>query len=441
MEISARIDALPKVLVIGSCEGYLPLLQQALPLRGCQVLTALVSTSSSSSSSSSASTNLISVEEIEKLAPSSNAGSLRVVIATDCTGANTSASLAPIELAAYALVRKCAAAFEQCVVLVDKHDVEVFIGGAGVAGQEAAGEGRMSSSPPFFSFSLDRRRELAAKAFLACSERDKRLFEKLTISKRVLVIGGGGREHAIAVSLAKSEQVGQVLVCPGNGGTGSAGGKISNLTSVSADDKDNILSYARQEGIALVVVGPEKPLCDGLVDVLEAGGVPCFGPSQRASMLEASKAWSKDFMERNGIPTAVYKTFTDFEQAKSFLQSTSLKRVVVKASGLAAGKGVLMPTSMDEAIDACKQIMVDKVFGDAGGEVVVEEFLQGEEVSLLAFSDGVTAIGMPGAQDHKRVFDNDQGPNTGGMGAYAPTPLLTPALRRKCMAIVQVRGF
>lgn len=254
---------------------------------------------------------------------------------------------------------------------------------------------------------------------------------------KVLVVGGGGREHAIALCVAKSARVGEVLVAPGNGGTALAGGKIRNVTV--AGDNASLVAFAVKEKVGLVVVGPEQPLVDGLTSAMETACVQCFGPSASAARLEASKAFSKDFMQRHQLPTAAYRNFTDFEQAKSYLESLrGQQRVVVKASGLAAGKGVLLPDTIDEAIEAVRSILVDRVFGAvACSEVVVEEFLEGEELSLLAFCDGRVAVPMPGAQDHKRVFDNDQGPNTGGMGAYAPAPILTPRLLERCMTVMQ----
>jgi phosphoribosylamine--glycine ligase len=251
----------------------------------------------------------------------------------------------------------------------------------------------------------------------------------------VLVVGSGGREHAIAYKMAESNIVEKVFVAPGNGGTAVAGGKISNV-SIDSIDIAGLVTFARDNKISLVAVGPEQPLVDGLSDAFAKIGIPCFGPSALAARIEASKAWSKDFMARNGIRTARYKNFTNFDDAKAYLNGIDF-RVVVKASGLAAGKGVILPNSKDEAIEAARKIMLDSSFGSAGSEVVVEEYLEGEEISLLAFCDGKTAVGMPGAQDHKRIFDHDMGPNTGGMGAYAPAPLLAAELRTQCMEMVQ----
>lgn len=242
----------------------------------------------------------------------------------------------------------------------------------------------------------------------------------------ILVIGRGGREHALAWKLAQSSRVGRVFVAPGNGGTAQAGGKISNVP-LQEDDFAGLIDFARQEQAALTVVGPEAPLSDGIVDAFSAAGLRCFGPTQSTAQLEGSKAFAKDFMDRHGIPTARYATFTDFEPALSHLRQAGYP-VVIKASGLAAGKGVIVPAAQAEAEAALRQIMVERAFGAAGDEVVIEERLAGQEASVLAFCDGYTVVPMPPAQDHKPVFDGDQGPNTGGMGAYAPAPLVSPAL-------------
>jgi len=251
----------------------------------------------------------------------------------------------------------------------------------------------------------------------------------------VMVVGGGGREHAIALKLAESPQVGKVLVAPGNGGTAASGGKLVNL-KVNVKDKPAVVAAAKSNRVKLVVVGPEDPLADGLCDDMMAAGVPCFGPSAGAAMLEVSKAFSKDFMARHNLRTARYATFTDADAAKAHIKSIDY-RVVVKASGLAAGKGVLLPTNQKQTLAAIDQVMVKKEFGAAGDEVVLEEFLEGQEASLLAFCDGKTVVGMPAAQDHKRALDGDKGLNTGGMGAYAPAPALTPELRADAISMMQ----
>ncbi len=245
-------------------------------------------------------------------------------------------------------------------------------------------------------------------------------------SRTILVIGRGGREHALAWKLAQSPQVGRVLVAPGNGGTALAGGKIANVDLQESDFR-GLIDFATGNGVTLTVVGPEAPLAEGIVDAFQAAGLRCFGPSRAAAQIEASKAFAKDFMVRHGIPTARHATFTDFAAALDHLRRVDYP-VVLKASGLAAGKGVILPASLGEAEAALRQIMLDREFGAAGDEVVIEERLAGPEASVLAFSDGRTVALMPTAQDHKRVFDDDQGPNTGGMGAYAPAPLMTPDL-------------
>ena len=243
----------------------------------------------------------------------------------------------------------------------------------------------------------------------------------------LLVIGRGGREHALAWKLAQSPRVERVWVAPGNGGTARAGGKIANA-ALQESDFGALIDFARHHGVTLTVVGPEAPLAEGVVDAFQAAGLRCFGPSRAAAQIEASKAFAKDFMARHGIPTARHATFSDFDAALARLRQVDYP-VVLKASGLAAGKGVILPASRAKAEAALRQIVVAREFGAAGDEVVIEERLAGPEASVLAFSDGRTVAVMPAAQDHKRVFDGDQGPNTGGMGAYAPAPLMTTELR------------
>lgn len=197
------------------------------------------------------------------------------------------------------------------------------------------------------------------------------------------------------------------------------------------------LSYQIALQINLVVPGPDQQLVDGIEEVFRRAGIPCFGPSPEAARLEGSKAYSKDFMARYNIPTARYATFTSFDEAKNHVESVDYQ-VVLKASGLALGKGVLLPTTKEEAIQGLREIMVTKAFGDAGSEVVIEEFLQGQELSVLAFCDGYTALPLPAAQDHKRIGENDTGPNTGGMGTYSPSPIATPELQKRIMDQVLV---
>ncbi|CAO2632383.1 Trifunctional purine biosynthetic protein adenosine-3 [Lemmus lemmus] len=240
------------------------------------------------------------------------------------------------------------------------------------------------------------------------------------MAARVLVIGSGGREHTLAWKLAQSLHVKQVLVAPGNAGT-ACSGKISNA-AVSVDDHAVLAQFCKDEKIEFVVVGPEAPLAAGIVGDLTCAGVRCFGPTAQAAQLESSKKFAKEFMDRHGIPTAQWRAFTKPEDACSFIMSANFPALVVKASGLAAGKGVIVAKSKEEACKAVQEIMQEKSFGAAGETVVVEELLDGEEVSCLCFTDGKTVAPMPPAQDHKRLLDGDEGPNTGGMGAYCPTP-------------------
>uniref|UniRef100_A0A8D3BTA4 Trifunctional purine biosynthetic protein adenosine-3 n=1 Tax=Scophthalmus maximus TaxID=52904 RepID=A0A8D3BTA4_SCOMX len=246
------------------------------------------------------------------------------------------------------------------------------------------------------------------------------------MAERVLVVGGGGREHALAWKLAQSPQIQQVLVAPGNAGTFSCG-KISN-SEVSVSNHAILAQFCKDHHVGLVVVGPEVPLAAGIVDDLTAAGVQCFGPSSKAAQLEASKSFSKAFMERHGIATARYGSFTDPQEACNYIRTANFPALVVKASGLAAGKGVIVARDQDMACQAVMDIMKDRAFGAAGDTVVVEELLEGEEVSCLCFSDGSSVSPMPPAQDHKRLQDGDLGPNTGGMGAYCPTPQVLLAL-------------
>ncbi|KAJ8124687.1 hypothetical protein O1611_g8951 [Lasiodiplodia mahajangana] len=243
---------------------------------------------------------------------------------------------------------------------------------------------------------------------------------------RVLLIGNGGREHAIAWKLSQSSLVESIIAVPGNGGTATCS-KTTNNTSVSAEDFPALLDVARKNNINFVVPGPEAPLVAGAVDFFEDAGIKCFGPSKAAAHMEGSKTFSKDFMKKHKIPTAAYENFSDYEKARQYLDSVQ-HDVVIKASGLAAGKGVIIPTTKDEAHRALKDIMQDKEFGSAGDEVVIEEFLTGDELSILTFSDGYTIKSLPPAQDHKRIGEGDTGLNTGGMGCYAPTNIATPEL-------------
>ncbi|RDA88486.1 hypothetical protein CP532_6597 [Ophiocordyceps camponoti-leonardi (nom. inval.)] len=250
----------------------------------------------------------------------------------------------------------------------------------------------------------------------------------MTPPLRILLIGSGGREDALAWKLSQSPSVEAIYAIPGNGGT-AACRKTTNITSVSADNFPALVEFARANGVNLVIPGPEAPLVSGIEAFFQDAMIPFFGPSEEAAQLEGSKTYSKNFMRRHGIPTAAYENFTDFAAATAYVDQTACK-LVIKASGLAAGKGVILPQSKEEAKDALRRIMVDKEFGDAGDEVVIEEFLVGEELSVLTFSDGSTRRSLPLAQDHKRALDGDLGPNTGGMGCYAPTNIATEELIR-----------
>ena len=242
----------------------------------------------------------------------------------------------------------------------------------------------------------------------------------------ILIVGSGGREHALAWKVAQSPRLAQLYVAPGNAGT-ALQNQLAHIENVDLrpEDSPSLAAFCREKKISLAIIGPEAPLAAGLADVLRADGVLVFGPSGAAAQIEASKAFAKGFMVRQGLPTARYAAFTDFYEAVGYLLQVDYP-VVIKASGLAAGKGVILPTCSDEAEAVLHQIMLDREFGSAGEEVIIEERLTGEEVSLLAFTDGTTVRPMPPAQDHKRLLDGDQGPNTGGMGAYAPAPLCPP---------------
>ena len=243
---------------------------------------------------------------------------------------------------------------------------------------------------------------------------------------RVLVIGGGGREHALAWKITQSPKVTQVFCAPGNAGTAV----IAKNVSIPADHIDQLLQFAQENEIGLTVVGPEQPLVMGIVDRFQEKGLRIFGPSARAAELEGSKAFSKNIMKKYDLLTAKYETFTSHEKAILYVDKEN-GPIVVKASGLAAGKGVILCRNAEEGRNAVDTIMKDKSFGSAGDEVVIEEFLEGQEVSVLAFTDGNTVLLMDSAQDHKAALDGDQGPNTGGMGAYSPAPVFTDLIRQK----------
>jgi phosphoribosylamine--glycine ligase len=249
---------------------------------------------------------------------------------------------------------------------------------------------------------------------------------------KVLVIGGGGREHALAWKLKQSEGVEQVFVAPGNAGTA----RDAQLTNLAITDKVALREWVQANGIALTVVGPEAPLAAGVVDEFRAHGLSIFGPTQKAAQLESSKAFSKAFMQRHGIPTAEYQTFTDPVLAHAYVDAKGAP-IVVKADGLAAGKGVVVAMSPAEAHEAIDFMLLDNTLGvahnEGGARVVIEEFLEGEEASFIVLCDGVNALPLATSQDHKRLLDADQGPNTGGMGAYSPAPVVTPAVHQRAM--------
>ena len=247
---------------------------------------------------------------------------------------------------------------------------------------------------------------------------------------KVLVIGSGGREHALAWKLAQSPRVTEVLVAPGNAGTATEA-RCRNVP-VKVTDIDGLLALARDEGVSLTVVGPEVPLVAGVVDRFRAAGLRIFGPTAAAAQLEGSKAFAKDFLARHGIPTAFYAVHTDVDAALAYIRSKGAP-IVVKADGLAAGKGVIVAMSLEEAEDAVRDMLSGNAFGDAGARVVIEEFLEGEEASFISMVDGRTALPMATSQDHKRVGDGDTGPNTGGMGAYSPAPVVTPEVHARVM--------
>ena len=245
----------------------------------------------------------------------------------------------------------------------------------------------------------------------------------------VLVVGSGGREHALCWGIAKSPMCRQLYCAPGNAGIA----RIANCVDIAADDIASIVAFARQKPIDLVVVGPEKPLVAGLVDRLKEAGIRVFGPTAAAAQIEGSKGFMKELCSRCNIPTAAYGRFDEPEAAKEFIHRHG-SPIVVKADGLAAGKGVTVCRNDNEAFAAIDHIMIEGAFGEAGAQVLIEDFMLGEEASFFALVDGVTAIPLASAQDHKPAFDGDHGPNTGGMGAYSPAPIITPALSRQIMA-------
>jgi phosphoribosylamine--glycine ligase len=240
---------------------------------------------------------------------------------------------------------------------------------------------------------------------------------------RILVIGRGGREHAIVWALGKSPKVTKLFCAPGNGGIAG----LAECVPIGELEFEKIAAFAKEQKIDLVVVGPDDPLSEGIVDYLEERGILTWGPRKNAAIIEGSKVFMKQLLKKYNIPTAAYETFEDYETARDYLRSQKAP-IVIKADGLAAGKGVIVARTMDEAEKALKDIMVEKVFGASGNRVVIEEFLQGQEMSLLAFVDGSVVRPMVPSQDHKPVFDNDEGPNTGGMGTYSPVPHIPQAI-------------
>ncbi|SFE67633.1 phosphoribosylamine--glycine ligase [Paenibacillus algorifonticola] len=234
---------------------------------------------------------------------------------------------------------------------------------------------------------------------------------------RILVVGGGGREHAIVWALKKSEKVRNIYCAPGNAGIA----QLAECVPLAVNQFDELVEFAKDAAIDLVFIGPDDPLADGIVDAFEAHQIPVYGPNKAAAEIEGSKIFMKNLLKKYNIPTAKYETFTDYEAASAYLQEQQTP-IVIKADGLAAGKGVTVAFTMEEAQQALKEAMLDKVFGDAGNQIVIEEFLEGQEMSILAFVDGETVRAMVPAQDHKPIFDGDKGPNTGGMGTYTPLP-------------------
>ena len=244
---------------------------------------------------------------------------------------------------------------------------------------------------------------------------------------KILLVGSGGREHAIAHSLKKSSSLTELFIAPGNPGTFQCGTNVP----ISADNIDALLDFAKQNSIDLTFVGPEQPLALGIVDAFQAAGLTIVGPNKDAAQLESSKAWAKAKYDAYGMPTAAYQEFSDFESSVQYIQNKNTFPIVIKADGLAAGKGVTIAQSFDEAKKALSDCFVDQVFKEAGHCVVIEDFLQGEEASLFAFTDGTSVVPMISAQDHKAIFDGDTGPNTGGMGAYSPAPVFTAEVQKK----------
>ena len=238
---------------------------------------------------------------------------------------------------------------------------------------------------------------------------------------KLLVVGSGGREHAVIRKLKENKEIEKIYCAPGNGGISAD----AECVDIKATDKENMVKFAKENAIDFCVVTPDDPLALGMVDVMEEAGIPCFGPKANAAIIEASKAFSKDLMKKYGIPTADYETFDNEKEALHYIEEKNTFPIVIKADGLALGKGVLICETLDDAKAALREMMVDHVFGLSGNKVVVEEFMTGKEVSVLAFTDGNVVKPMISSMDHKRAYDNDEGLNTGGMGTIAPSPYYT----------------
>jgi phosphoribosylamine--glycine ligase len=246
---------------------------------------------------------------------------------------------------------------------------------------------------------------------------------------KVLVVGSGGREHAVIRALSKNKSIDEIVCAPGNGGIAS----LAACVNITATDVDGMVDYATNNGVDFCVVTPDDPLALGMVDAMEAVGIPSFGPNKKAAQIEASKVFAKGLMKKYGIPTAAYEVFTDPADVLAYLQKRNTWPAVIKADGLALGKGVLIAQNEEEAKAAVRELMVDKKFGASGNEVVVEEFMEGPEVSVLSFTDGHVIVPMVSSMDHKRADDGDKGLNTGGMGTIAPSPVYTPEIAKECM--------
>lgn len=245
---------------------------------------------------------------------------------------------------------------------------------------------------------------------------------------RILVIGSGGREHALCWKIAKSTRCSNLYCAPGNGGIG----KVAEVVNIAADDIEGLLKFAKEKNIDLTVIGPEVPLVKGIVDIFEKERLKIFGPAKDLAMLEGSKVFAKEAMKRFGVPTADFKVFTDFKKASEYVKMRNCP-LVIKADGLCAGKGVVVCKTTDEAQNALKNMMADKAFGSAADKVIVEDCLVGEEASIIVVSDGKNIVPLASSQDHKRIYDGDRGPNTGGMGAYSPAPVVTEELFKKIL--------